>query len=139
MNFAMRLIRWLRLNRIRMTVAALLLVVLAAVAAAEWETYYVRDQLAEQAYGWKPHRVPCEQWPTPGEVGQAIDRNADLVSKIEAVNPGIVMVELNTTEKCPGKADIRILYATRTDLDAIRTIVMDDRYLFGVPYRMLNT
>ena len=132
-------LRLWRYRRSRLIAAALLLLAFVLVAAFEAETYYVRDQLAEAAYGWKPHRVPCEEWPTPGEVGQAIDRNADLVMRIESVNPGFVIVELNTTEKCPGRADIRILYATLRDRDAIRTIVGDDKYLFGVPYRMLNT
>ena len=59
--------------------------------------------------------------------------------RIESVNPGVVMVELNTTEKCPGRADIRILYMSMRERDAIKEIVGDDKYLFGVPYRMLNT
>ena len=122
-----------------MIAAAAVLVVLAAAAVAEAETYYLRDRLAESVYGWTPHRVPCEQWPTPGEVRQAIDRNADLVDRIESVNPGFVSVEVNTTEKCPGRADIRVLYGSLRDRDAIRAIVGDEKYLFGVPFRLLNT
>ena len=132
-------LRLWRYRRARLIAAALLLLAFVVVAAFENETYYVRDQLAEAAYGWKPHRVPCEEWPTPAEVAEAIDRNADLVMRIESVNPGVVMVELNTTEKCPGRADIRILYMSMSERDAIKEIVGDDKYLFGVPYRMLNT
>ena len=135
----MPLSRVWRFRRARLIAAALLLLGFVVVAAFEAETYYVRDQLAESVYGWKPHRVPCEEWPTPAEVAQAIDRNAHLVMRIESVNPGVVMVELNTTEKCPGRADIRIVYMSMRERDAIREIVGDDKYLFGVPYRMLNT
>ena len=73
----MPLVRLWRLRRRRVIAAVLLLAALAAAAAAEAETYYVRDRLAESVYGSAPHRVPCEEWPTPGEVHQAIDRNAD--------------------------------------------------------------
>ena len=134
----MPLLRLWRLRRKRVLAAALLLLALAAVAVAESQTYYFRDRLAESVYGWTPHRVPCEEWPTPAEVVQAIDRNAELVTRIESVNPGVVVVELNTTEQCPGRADIRILYMSMSERDAIKVIVGDDKYLFGVPYRMLN-
>ena len=134
----MLLLRLSRLRRTHVIAAALLLGTLAVAAIVEAETYYVRDRLAVSIYGSAPHRVPCEQRPTPGEVRQAIDRNADLVTRIESVNPGRVSVWLNTTDKCPGRADIHILYATMRDLDAIKMIVGDDKYLFGVPYRMLN-
>ena len=70
-------LRLWRYRRSRLIAAALLLLAFVVVAAFEAETYYVRDQLAEAAYGWKPHRVPCEEWPTPAEVAEAIDRNAD--------------------------------------------------------------
>ena len=128
-----------RYRRLRLIAAALLLLAFLVVAAFEFETYYVRDQLAEQVYGWKPHRIPCEQWPTLGEVRQVIDRNAETVSRIESVNPGFVSVGVNTTRKCPGRADIEILYATYRDRDAIKAIIGDDKYLFGVPYRLRNT
>ena len=133
----LRMPTWIR--RPGVIAAALVLGALAAAAVAECETYYLQDRLAEAIYGSAPHRVPCEEWPTLAEAVQAIDRNADLVSRIESVNPGFVSVEVNTTRKCPGRADIRILYATMRDRDAIRAIIDDDKYLFGVPYRMLNT
>ena len=135
----MPVVRLWRLRRPRVIAAAAVLAVLAAAMIAEAETYYVRDRLAESVYGWTPHRIPCEEWPTPGEMRQAIDRNADVVGRIESVNPGHVMVLVNTTEKCPGRADIEIVYASQRDRDAIRAIVGDDKYLFGVPFRLLNT
>ena len=135
----MVLVRLWRLRRRRVIAAVLLLMALAVAAAVEAETYYFRDRLAESVYGSAPHRVPCEEWPTPGEVRQAIDRNADLITRIESVNPGFVSVEASTSERCPGRADIRVLYASRGDRDAIRAIVGDEKYLFGVPYRLQNT
>ena len=135
----MPLVRLWRLRRWRVIAAVLLLTALAAAAAVEAETYYVRDRLAESVYGSAPHRVPCEEWPTPGEVHQAIDRNADLITRIESVNPGFVSVEVSTAERCPGRADIRVLYASRGDREAIRAIVGHEKFLFGVPYRLQNT
>lgn len=135
----MLLHRLSRLRRALVIAAAMALGALALAVLVEANTYYVRDMLHEEIYGSKPHRVPCKEWPTPGEVRQVIDRNAETVSRIESVNPGFVSVGVNTTRKCPGRADIEILYATYRDRDAIRAIIGDDKYLFGVPYRLRNT
>lgn len=40
--------------------------------------------------------------------------------------------------RCPGKADIVILFATVEDSRAIRRIVGSETF-FGIPYRMYNT
>ena len=48
------------------------------------------------------------------------------------------MVDINDVS-CPGRADIRILYATASDRQSIRAILGDGKYFFGVPYQMHNT
>ena len=125
-------LRWLRY------IAVGLILVALAITAVEAKTYYVRDLLAEELWGSKPHRVPCDKWPTPDEVQRVIDQHAQVVSQIESVNPGIVRVNINTMS-CPGKADIRIHYGSLRDRDAIKAIIGNEKYFFGVPYQMRNT
>ncbi len=130
----MLLRRPLRLPHLLGVIATLVLGALVVTVVVEANTYYARDRLKEAVYGSKPHRVPCEEWPTPREARRVIDQYAETVSRIEYVNPGFVQVEVNTAKRCPGRADIRILYASRRDRDAIKSIIGDARYFFGVPY-----
>ena len=118
--------------------AGLILGTLVIILVVEANTYYVRDMLAQEFYGSKPHRVPCDKWPTPDEVRRIIDQNAQVVSQIESVNPGFVRVNINILS-CPDRADIRIWYASYSDRDAIRSIIGDSKYFFGVPYQLRNT
>ena len=106
----------------------------------EINTAWGRNLVIENIYG-SYHWVPCSQWPTMKEVQRVIDEHALVVSRIEAVTPRSRTVSLyaNTDKSCPGKADIGITYGGRRDKDAIRKIIGDDRYFFGVPYRMVNT
>lgn len=103
----------------------------------EVSTYYVRDQFHQSFYGAKPHRVPCKDWLTPGEVQRILEDHLDVVHRIEAINPGFVAVNVNTIS-CPGKADIRIYYATAADRQAIKSELGESKYLFGVPYQLHN-
>ena len=125
-------LRWLRY------IAVGLILVALAITAVEAKTYYLRDLLAEEFWGSKPHRVPCDKWPTPDEVQRVVDQHAQVVSQIEAVNPGFTVVNINAMN-CPGRADIRIWYASYSDRDAIKSIVGDQKYFFGVPYQLRNT
>ncbi len=126
-----------RLRRLHYLLGVLLLGTLAA-TAIEVKTYYARDLLIESIYGSKPHRVPCGRWPTPDEVRQVLDEHAEVVSRIESINPGYTVVNANVLS-CPGRADIRILYATASDRRAIKSLLGDGKYFFGVPYQMRNT
>ena len=110
----------------------------AAFAALEWNTRHFRDMIIESIYGSKPHRVPCDELPTPEEVRRVLDEHAHIVGQIEAVNPGFTRVEVNTFS-CVDRADIRILYATASDREQIRALLGDAESFFGVPYRMHNT
>ena len=110
---------------------------LLLVVVVEANTYYIQDMLYLDVYGSKPHRIPCEKWPTPVEVQRILDEHSDIVHRIEAINPGFTMVEINTYD-CPDRADIRILYATATDKEAIKSEVGNGEYFFGVPYQLYN-
>ena len=119
-----------------MTNARLLGVLVLTVVEAR--TYYARDLLKETVYGSKPHRVPCDRWPTPDEVRRVIDQHREVVRQIESINPGFTVLDINTLS-CPGRADTQILYATASDREAIKLILGDGKYFSGVPYQMRNT
>jgi hypothetical protein len=53
------------------------------------------------------------------------------------VNPGAIVVNADSA-RCPGKADIVILFAAAADSRAVRRIIGVDIF-FGIPYRMYNT
>ena len=122
--------RWLLLPAALM-VAALVLAII------EWNTYHFRDLLIERIYGSKPHRVPCEELPSPEEVRRVLDENAHFTRRIESINPGFTFVEVSTLT-CVDSADVRILYATADDRERIKEMLGDIETLFGVPYNVQN-
>ena len=126
-----------KLRRLRYVLGLALLGVLV-LAVVESKTYYGRDALMEAVYGSKPHRVPCDQWPTSNEVQEVIDHHQEVVRQIESINPGFTVLRINTLS-CQGRADIQIQYATARDREAIKLILGDGKYFFGVPYQMQNT
>ncbi|MFU8773213.1 MAG: hypothetical protein ACNA8H_12430 [Anaerolineales bacterium] len=82
------------------------------------------------------HYLPCEQLPPVSEVERIIEEQQDIIQQIEAVNPGLVGVEVKTcgTEQ---KADITFWYASRKDRAAIEHIIGSDTF-FEVPYNLNN-
>ena len=104
----------------------------------EVNSAFMRNLAVEHLYGSSNHWVPCSQWPTTEEVDHVIDENLDVVNRIEAATPGLVSVWVNTTESCPGKAELRIFVSGVREKDAIREIIGDDTHFVGVPYRISN-
>ena len=106
----------------------------------EINTAWGRNLVIESLYG-SYHWVPCSRWPTAEEAQRVLAEHQDVVRQIEAVTPRSRAASLyvNTDESCAGKADIRITFGGRSDKEAIREIIGDDKYLFGIPYRMSNT
>ena len=109
-------------------------------ALFEVNTAWGRNLVIESRYG-SYHWAPCSRWPTPEDAQRVLDEHPQVVRQIEAVTPRsrTVALYVNTDKSCPGKADIRITFGGRHDKDAIREIIGDDKYFFGVPYRMTNT
>lgn len=91
----------------------------------------------ERSVGNKEHFLGCAGLPVVEEVEQALWRHQDAVDRIEQVNPGHVMIYADTS-RCPGKADIVILFGTLEDSREIRRIIGGDTF-FSIPYRMYNT
>ena len=97
-----------------------------------------RARVTEAIDGWKAHQIPCDQWPTPAEVQRVIEQHPRVVSRIKAVNPGGVGLTVNT-RSCPSKSDLMIWYSTARDREAVKSLLDDETYFFGVPYRLTNT
>lgn len=106
----------------------------------ESNTAYVRDWLAVSLYGSAPHRVPCEDRPTAEEAQRTLDRHADIIEKIEAVD-GVEWYL--STRRCRGgsavrRAELIIEHPASKQRDAVRAIIGDERFFFGVPYGLVN-
>jgi hypothetical protein len=88
----------------------------------------------ERTMGNREHFLSCVDMPTAEEVEQTLLRQRDVVDRIRQVNPGYVIVYADGS-RCPGKADVVILFAKIEDSRAIRRIIGGET-LFGIPYRM---
>ena len=120
------------------TLLGALILVVAVLVVVEANTAFVQDLALEALMGTKRTRIPCAQWPTPDEARQAIDAHPRVVSQIVAVSPRVVSVEVEQRKRCPGRALIMIYFPGRREGNAIKSILGDESYFFGVPYEMRN-
>ncbi len=123
--------RWIVLPLALLLLAGLCLTAGPGIARRGVALFYAR------AFGNVEHFLPCADLPEAGHVEQVLRERRDLVERIEQVNPGHIFVYADSS-RCPGKADIVILFATLQDSRAIRRILGDGTFL-GIPYRMYNT
>jgi hypothetical protein len=93
----------------------------------------VRDDLI---YDSKNHYLSCDELPTSEEVARVVSEHQEALQKIKQVNPGFVMVQIDT-RACPGRLDIVILYASHRDRVEIEKIINGYTF-FGIPYRLIN-
>jgi hypothetical protein len=91
----------------------------------------------ERSMGNKEHFLGCADLPAVEDVEQALLAHQDVIERLEQVNSGHIVIYADRS-RCPGKADIVILFATLEDSLAIRRIIGGDIF-FGVPYRMYNS
>ena len=82
------------------------------------------------------HYLPCEKLPSEQETLALLEQHQETIHAIEAVNPGLVGVEVDSWT-CPGRADLVIWYASHQDRLAIKAIIGGELF-FDVPYRMQN-
>ncbi len=126
-------LHWRRHIAVSMVLGLLAFVILEA------NTACVRDMISMEIYGTKPHRIPCSKWPTLDEVEQVVDQHARVVRRVEDVaEAGSILISIDTSSKCPGKAVIIIYYSANRYLESIREIIGDEKYFFGVPYSLKN-
>ena len=72
----------------------------------------------------KNHYLSCDELPTSEEVARVVSEHQEALQKIKQVNPGFVMVQIDT-RTCPGRSDIVILYASHRDRVEIEKSSMD--------------
>ena len=84
--------------------------------------------------------LPCDQLPTIEEVENVFAEQQEQIKRIEGqcVYGQIFPAHRvgGNPEKCPGKSDIIIQYATVTDRSCFKKALGDT--FFGLPYRMQN-
>ncbi len=100
------------------------------------QTNSIRRIFDDFIYDNQNHYLSCEKLPNKAEVAKIIAEHQDVIRDIEAVNPGLVGVEIDTTV-CQGKADIIFWYASHDNRLAIQEIIADETF-FGIPYRLQN-
>lgn len=127
-------------RRVRPYVIPSLLLGALAFGVFESNTAYVRDWLAVSLYGSPPHRVPCEDRPTEEAAQRILDRHAEILEKIEAVD-GVEWYL--STRRCRGgsavrRAELIIEHPASKQRDAVRAVIGDEKFFFGVPYGLVN-
>lgn len=120
----------------------ILVLAVLAMVAVEVGSGQIVDGCAALVYQGKPNRVPCYKWPTTNEIHRILEDRSDVVRQIEAVEPGgatVRVVDWSNARrplKCPGKGFLEIYYPGYREMRAVKAIIGDRKYLFGVPYRM---
>lgn len=127
-------------RRVRPYVMPSLLLGVLAFGVFESNTAYVRDWLAVSLYGSAPHRVPCEDRPTEEAAQRILDRHTEILEKIKAVD-GVERYLI--TRRCRGRSAVRraeliIEHPASKQRDAVRAVIGDERFFFGVPYGLVN-
>ncbi|PKO05052.1 MAG: hypothetical protein CVU41_14170 [Chloroflexi bacterium HGW-Chloroflexi-3] len=121
----------------RFIILLLILITLCIVVILiETKTHTIRRIFDDFIYDNKNHYLPCEKLPTKVEVNKIIREKNDVIKEIEAVNPGFVEVEIDSST-CQGKADIIFWYASHENRLEIEDIIGDETF-FGIPYRLQN-
>jgi hypothetical protein len=118
------------------SIASIVLVICIGIVVVEAQTKIARRWVDNVLYDNRYHYLPCEQLPPVSEVERIIQEHQDVIQQIEAVNPGLVGVEVHTCG-AGQTADIIFWYATRKDRAAIEQIIGSETF-FGVPYNLNN-
>lgn len=118
------------------TLLIILITLCVVVILIETQTHTIRRIFDDFIYDNKNHYLPCKKLPTQDEVEKIIAEHQNVIEEIEAVNPGLVGVEIDTAT-CQGKADIIFWYASHENRLEIEDIIGDETF-FGIPYRLQN-
>jgi hypothetical protein len=101
----------------------------------EFQAKIIRQTLDDMLYDNRFHYISCEKLPSIAEVEKVIAKHQDVIRQIEAVNPDLVGIEVNTCGT--GNADITFWYGSHKDRMAIENIIGSDKF-YGVPYNLQN-
>jgi hypothetical protein len=102
----------------------------------ESQTRIIRRAIDDVVFDNWNHYLPCDKLPEVSRVREVVEEHQETIRRVEAVNPGLVGVEISTGP-CPGKADLLIWYASHQNRVDIEEIIGGERF-FGVPYRLQN-
>lgn len=115
-----------------------LLTICIALVLIEFQTKIIRHYIDDILYDNYDHYLSCEKLPTVSEVEAALSAHQDVIQRIEGMNPGQVIVEMEIYEvKCPGKADLIIHYPSHQNQLEIEEI-LGGKTFFGIPCRWQN-
>lgn len=93
----------------------------------------------ERFVGIRQHDVPCEDLPDEKTVQRVLDHNQDKIHEIQSLGRGNILVSVGDVQgRCPGKADIFIMYGSFNEGQEILDAIGSDE-LFGIPYTLWNT
>jgi hypothetical protein len=121
----------------RLILLPLFLIACIGLVVLEIQARPLRRAVDNLVYDNWNHYLPCKKLPTEAQVTQIVERHQITIQAIDAVNPGLVGVEIDNYS-CPGgRADLVIWYAKHQDRLAIESIIGGDTFL-GVPYRLQN-
>jgi hypothetical protein len=123
-------------KKIILSLLGIIAVVCLGAIVIESQTKVIRHLYDNFVLDNDNHYLTCEELPPETEVRAILEQHQDIVQAIEAVNPGLVGVEIDSSA-CPGKADLVIWYASHQNRLAIEEIIPRDTF-FGVPYRLQN-
>jgi hypothetical protein len=104
--------------------------------AIESQARIIRRLYDNLALDNRNHYLSCEQLLSEIEVLSILQQHQDVVQAIEAVNPGSIGIDVDTST-CPGRADLLIWYASHQNRLEIERLIDGDTF-FGVPYRLQN-
>lgn len=92
--------------------------------------------LNHRGLGIKQHDIECRDLPDQQTVTKILQRNQDTVQKIQSVGRGNILVSVGDVQgRCPGKADILIIYRSFSEgLKIEKTIGGNE--LLGIPYTL---
>ncbi len=82
--------------------------------------------------------IPCNDLPAIERVNAAIDelKMNGIINEYSQFQDNIYGEIMIDAERCPGKADIRVDYATSFDRAKIKKLIKNA--FIGIPYRMMN-
>ena len=96
-------------------------------------------RLLKAPYGVQQHDYACQDLPSPQTVSRILMHNAARVQEIQTAGRGGVLVSVGDVQgRCPGKADIFIMYGSFNTGQKIMELIGGNE-LFGIPYTMWLT
>ncbi|MFA6198595.1 MAG: hypothetical protein WC734_05630 [Patescibacteria group bacterium] len=81
-------------------------------------------------------KVACSELPSAEQVQNILTEHTDIIQELGRLGPeNTIRFDADAT-RCPGKADIFIIYGTEKQRHQIKDRIGDN--FFGIPYRMAN-